>query len=758
MDELRRAFLSVAMVMLMAPAIWAQEPIEIGSRLELLVDDALIGAMSGGLRLQLHRPTPREIVFETDAPWEGNACGYQSVFQDGDVYRLYYHGLHYRMSGPPAQALEEHPWVLCYAESDDGIHWRRPELGLLEFAGSKDNNIILTPDAVAQVGGDPAHTAAFLDANPDCPADERYKIIIVGSKPRGLYVLKSADGIRFSLMNTEPFMTEGAFDSQNLAFWDSVRGEYREYHRGFKDGIRDIMTSTSKDLLRFSQPQWLQYPGAPREHLYTNTIHPYYRAPHIFIGFPARYTDRGWLDSVLDLPGLDERLARARSHTRFATAITDAVFMASRDGLAFKRWPEAFIRPGPRQRESWVYGDNYPFWGLIQTRSPLADSPDELSIYATEGYWEGTSTSIRRYALRIDGFVSATAPLSGGELVTRPLVFTGGNLTINAATSGAGSLRVEVRDAQGNPVDGYRLDDCPQIICDSLRHTVRWDGRGGDLRPLAGKPIRLRFELHDADLYAFQFVPYEPEPRRPDLTAFGALPPRNEAREAFTVIDEDFGAFEAGTTPAQGDLDPGGKASVLLVREGSVARVQVLNDDPPGSGKAGSSHHIRMERLQEPHDKGGFVWLQLAPQDAADSLWGVVELSARVWVPSVNQSAVDIYAFDSPVGQFTHRGFNVSLQADGAVSYYRESIHPAPGLAIKTDAWQDVSIRADLRERCFDLTVGDATARGLPFGQDTGKRLRTIGIGPDSNNSVLYLDRLSVRVIPRGRLHEGHKQ
>jgi hypothetical protein len=191
--------------------------------------------------------------------------------------------------------------------------------------------------------------------------------------------------------------------------------------------------------------------------------------------------------------------------------------MTSRDGLTFHRWPEAFIRPGPRTRESWVYGDNYPFWGMIETPSATEDAPPELSLYATEGYWEGTSTEIRRYTLRIDGFVSLCAPLSGGEVVTKPLVFEGGNLALNLETSGAGSVQVEVQDAEGKPIEGFSLEDCPPILCDDLRHTVRWTGPGGDLRPLAGKPIRLRFVLRDADLYSFQFAPYQPEPERPPI-------------------------------------------------------------------------------------------------------------------------------------------------------------------------------------------------------------------------------------------------
>jgi hypothetical protein len=485
-----------------------------------------VEAMRGDVRLELHHPTPHEIVFKTDAPWEGNAAAYQSVFQDGNLYRMYYHGGQYRTGGPATQALEEHPWVFCYAESDDGVHWRRPELGICEFAGSKANNIILTPESLAEIGGDPAHTAAFLDTNPACPPDQKYKIVVVGSKPRGLFILKSADGIHFSPLRAEPSISEGAFDSQNLAFWDPVLGAYRAYWRIFTAGVteandwspggfRAIRTATSPDLVHWSDPVDLTYVNSPDEHLYTNQIQPYYRAPHILMGFPMRYTERLWSEPLLDLPGPEERTTRAQSHPRYGAAITDGLFMTSRDGHLFKRWAEAFLRPGPRARHSWVYGDNFIFWGLVQTKSTLEDAPDEISLYATESYWEGTYTSIRRLTMRVDGFVSASAPLAGGEIVTKPIRFDGGNLTLNFATSGAGGVQVEIQDANGQPVTGYTLDDCPPIFGDRLAKVVRWKTPGGDVRPLAGQPVRLRFVLKDADLYGFQFVPYAPDPTRP---------------------------------------------------------------------------------------------------------------------------------------------------------------------------------------------------------------------------------------------------
>lgn len=494
------------------------EPVQIGSRLELLVDEFLLAGVSGGANLRLHSPVRREIVFETDAPWEGNACGYASLVRtDSGGYRIYYHGLHYRHSGPPAQGVEEHPAVLCVIESDDGLTWRRPTVGLHEWGGSRENNIVLPPEVVTSVEGDPAHTAVLRDENPDCPADERYKIVMLGNKPFGLYLLGSADGLDFRLLSEEPIITQGAFDSQNLLFWDSVRGEYREYHRGFNEGMRDIMTAVSPDCRAFPQPEWLEYPGAPTEQLYTNQIMPYPRAPHIFMGFPARYLERAWDLPLYQAPGLEERLCRARSHERYGSTVTDLLFMSSRDGLSFKRWPEALVRPGPQERHSWVYGDNYGVWGLLETPSDTEDAPPELALYLSDGYWEGASVALRRYTIRQDGFVSLNAPLSGGEVVTHPLVFEGGTLTLNFESSGAGGVQVEIQDEAGAPIPGYALADCPEIFGDRVRHQVLWRG-GGDVRPLCGKPVRLRFVLRDADLYAFQFVPYEPDPAQPDLS------------------------------------------------------------------------------------------------------------------------------------------------------------------------------------------------------------------------------------------------
>ena len=205
------------------------------------------------------------------------------------------------------------------------------------------------------------------------------------------------------------------------------------------------------------------------------------------------------------LPGLDGRRFRASKHPRYGTTLTDAAFMTSRDGVKFRRWGEAFIRPGPSRMDTWVYGDNFVFWGMIPTKSHLEDAPDEISLYATEGYWEGNFTSFRRYTIRMDGFVSAQAPLSGGNIVTKPLTFYGTQLQINHSTSAAGGVRVEIQNKDGKPIPGFSLDDCDVQFGDQLDRMVSWRSES-DVSQLAGQTVRLRFELRDADLYAFQFT------------------------------------------------------------------------------------------------------------------------------------------------------------------------------------------------------------------------------------------------------------
>jgi hypothetical protein len=141
---------------------------------------------------------------------------------------------------------------------------------------------------------------------------------------------------------------------------------------------------------------------------------------------------------------------------------------------------------------------------MVETKSADEGAPDELSFYATENYWMGKSDVLRRYTLRIDGFVSVNSPMSGGEMITRPLIFTGSKLLINFSTSAAGSIRVEIQDKNGKAFPGFSFEDCPDIFGDTIGREVNWK-KGSTVSALKGKAVRVRFLLKDADLFSFRF-------------------------------------------------------------------------------------------------------------------------------------------------------------------------------------------------------------------------------------------------------------
>ena len=120
-----------------------------------------------------------------------------------------------------------------------------------------------------------------------------------------------------------------------------------------------------------------------------------------------------------------------------------------------------------------------------------------MSLFLTHG---------RRYTLRLDGFASINAPLRGGTVITKPLVFTGAELEINYSTSAAGRIQVELQDTAGTPIDGFTLAACDPIYGDHIARTVRWQG-SSDLTNLSGSPVKIRFVMEDADLYCVKFNP-----------------------------------------------------------------------------------------------------------------------------------------------------------------------------------------------------------------------------------------------------------
>lgn len=197
------------------------EPLNLGSRLELFVDDYLIESLTG-VALKLHSPVAAGKVITFDKPWEGATSAQALVFEDEGLFRMYYRGTsHAGYSVPsllkPGEAIvPQHVPVACYAESRDGIHWSRPSLGLFDFQGSSDNNIVW-------MGEGASNFAPFRDTHPAVTPTQQYKAITRvrrEGKPV-LIALISEDGIHWRRMQEDPIITDGAFDSLNVAFWDT---------------------------------------------------------------------------------------------------------------------------------------------------------------------------------------------------------------------------------------------------------------------------------------------------------------------------------------------------------------------------------------------------------------------------------------------------------------------------------------------------------------------------------------------------------
>src|SRR5690242_14387889 len=129
------------------------QAIPIGSRRELFVDHELIERLDS-VRLEIGRPQPGGVAVAYDKPWEGVFAFYTTVIRDGGMFRMYYRG----QSSRPG-----YRYAICYAESPDGIHWTKPELGLVEIDGTKANNVLLLENQ---------GLSPFLDTRPGVPAGE----------------------------------------------------------------------------------------------------------------------------------------------------------------------------------------------------------------------------------------------------------------------------------------------------------------------------------------------------------------------------------------------------------------------------------------------------------------------------------------------------------------------------------------------------------------------------------------------------------
>ncbi|MBT5057156.1 MAG: hypothetical protein HOM68_11505 [Gemmatimonadetes bacterium] len=465
--------------------------IHIGNRREPFVDRFLIDELGPGAVHRLHHPRREGVALPFDQPWEGGLALHVTILQDGDLYRMYYRGWGIDPSRPANEEGQNLP-VTCYAESRDGYAWHKPNLGLCEWHGSSANNIILTgPREVTQ------RFSPMLDDRPGVSSSERFKAI-GGNQRTGLHLWTSADGLHWSEQPGTVIEGDG-FDSQNTIHWNPTENRYVCLFRSFKDvdgeRVRWISRTMSEDLVHWSAAEELDFGTAPPEHLYTNQAAPYVHAPHILIGTPARFLPGRWALS----PQQEEEIGlhTPETYEGLPGALSDTVLITSRGGTHVDRtFMEAFVRPG-EDANDWVARSNYPALGILPT------SDRELSLYVARHYGQPTAY-LERLSLRVDGFASLSAGFDGGEIITKAFTFEGSQLRLNMSTSAAGSVRVEVQDADGHTLPGYEIESCDELIGDEVDRRVTW-GEHRDVASLAGKPVRLRFQLRDADLFALQF-------------------------------------------------------------------------------------------------------------------------------------------------------------------------------------------------------------------------------------------------------------
>lgn len=492
--------LSFGVAAIAASGILAEEPIDVGNHKQLFIDETLIDSRRN-VELVMNPPYQTgEVLITADQPWEegGNIYVYSSVLKDGDRVRIWYDFVKPTGPGP-----YDHQRRVGYAESRDGIRFVKPHLGIHEIDGSKDNNVVLS----GVIGG----CAVWID--PNAPPKDRYKTQAKAYPSGEFHIHSSPDGIHWSLWGS--VNPQGPHDTQTIIFWDRNIDRYALYGRHWdKDatnelnircrGIRRAEMANLKEIHNtglallpdaIDQATYSVPKGDTPVDYYGATVFPYEEGDRAYIMLAQAYWH--WMPqsgkASMGPATQDVRLAVSRDGRSFQLVGDRMPFLRlGPSGRFDSRWAWAMPNPLRMGDEIWIYyaGSNVDHDGQIDPASP-------------GGKRQG---AISRAVMRLDGFVSADASCEDGELTTRLLQFDGKQLVLNLDTSAGGACRVELLDAQRQPIPGYSGDAAGWTIGNSVRLPVRWSEKA-DLSALAGKPLRIRFALRNCKLYAFQFAP-----------------------------------------------------------------------------------------------------------------------------------------------------------------------------------------------------------------------------------------------------------
>lgn len=455
----------------------------------LFLDPAFVEEAQGAA-LHVNPPAQREIVIRPDKPWEQLMISFYLTARDEEgKLRLWY----------ICRDKANHPNV-AYAESRDGVQWTKPNLGIVDHEGSKDNNL---------VGLSSLEGVVFRD--PNAPEAERYAYV-THLITEGMVRFHSPDGLHWQ-RDSGPLLRFGA-DTQNVTFWDERLGRYVLYLRGWYRGadakmyrkvVRAEIPSLTASLPIGPSEKSVRMWGKDKvaviddefpmvfvadghdpknTDVYNLSAQPYPPDPHWYVGFPSMFQrERSTSDGRLEIQ-----------------------FTGSRDGIAWHRYDRAaYVKPGLAGSES----ANMVFMG-----TGLVVRGDEIWQYGTgfqsrhgdrEARKLRTDGIIYRYVQRLDGFVSLDFEADGGRCVTAPVKVDGPLLALNLDTAALGNLRVGLLDADGKAVGGHGLDECEVLRTNSTRALVSWKG-GGNLASLQGRDVRVTFTGTRAKLYGFRFA------------------------------------------------------------------------------------------------------------------------------------------------------------------------------------------------------------------------------------------------------------
>lgn len=496
--------------------------ISLGNQREFFWDDHILNMEKTTAPHLVHHPLRMLPLMKFDKPWEGDGCGAFSIVFDPQLnrYRIYYEAWQMLNSEATEHTLSD--VRICVIESEDGIRWERPNLGVYEFNGSRDNNIVVEK---SMFPGLRSMDSCFVmyDENPAPVVPERYKATVKyqcknedGTWHRELYSLVSDDGIHFRHYST--ITDKGRFDTVNVVQWYPKTEQYhcfiRDFHhpadengvcrdldakeQGWNETIRDIRVLTSKDFIHWTEPQLVQFNDVEDHPLYTNCAFPYPSNKNVLVGLPTRYVERHqWTGNFDRLCGAEKRRVRAKIHPRYGLTVTDCLFMCSRDGLNWYRHDDAFMRPDPENGRNWLYGDCYPAVGVLPTPSGVPGADYEMSLYLKENHWMSEPANFIRYTLRWDGFVSMHAGIRPEKVVTKGFVFEGSELRINFETSARGWMKITLRNIE---TDEELHSD--ELFGNRINRIVDFDG---DVAKFSDSPVVMEIELCDADIYAFEF-------------------------------------------------------------------------------------------------------------------------------------------------------------------------------------------------------------------------------------------------------------